>query len=273
MTKLPIALQVYSVRDHAEKDLLGVLEKIAAMGYQGVEFAGIYDNKAKDVRAKLDELGIKAISMHIPLVDLIDNLDNSIDMLKTLGCSWAAIPWMETTRCPGGDLWEQTKADIIIMGEKLVKAGITLLYHNHDFEFEKHESKYKLDIMYDLISSDILKTELDTCWVRVGGENPADYILKYTGRSPIVHLKDFNRGDGSDDIYELGMEDNRDIKKGRGENFDFKPVGYGEQNIPSVVKSAEKIGAKWLVVEQDRSSERDTLIDAKMGLEYINNNC
>ena len=273
MTKLPIALQVYSVRDHAQGDLLGILEKIAAMGYSGVEFAGIYDNKAEDVRAKLDELKLEAISMHVPLNLLTDQFDMCVEMLTTLGCSWVAIPWMDTSCLPGGDLWQKTKEDIILTSKKLAKFGITLLYHNHDFEFETHEGEYKLDIMYNTILSETLKTELDTCWIRVGGEDPSEYILKYTGRSPIVHLKDFDRGNG--DIFQsfVGEKDNREIKKGRGEDFDFKPVGYGEQNIPPVIKSAEKIGAKWLVVEQDSSSERDTLEAAKMSIEYINNNC
>jgi 23S rRNA (adenine2503-C2)-methyltransferase len=87
---------------------------------------------------------------------------------------------------------------------KVCKAnGITLLYHNHDFEFEKTEDgEYVLDALYSEIGPDLLATEIDTCWVNVGGEVPADYIRKYSGRAPIVHLKDFY-GERSENMYEL----------------------------------------------------------------------
>ena len=138
-----------------------------------------------------------------------------------------------------------------MLGAVANKLGMTLLYHNHDFEFMKLDGKYALDILYDEVSADLLQTELDMCWVNVGGENPVEYLLKYSGRSPVVHLKDF-AGDKSDDMYELiGIE-----KKApkRPSNFEFRPVGSGKQDFPAILKAAEQAGSSWVVVEQDNPS-------------------
>ena len=61
--KFPIALQLYSVRDDMEKDFYGTLEKVKALGYEGVEFAGLFGEKAEDIKAKLAELNLTPISV------------------------------------------------------------------------------------------------------------------------------------------------------------------------------------------------------------------
>jgi sugar phosphate isomerase/epimerase len=138
-----------------------------------------------------------------------------------------------------------------MLGKVAKDLGMTMLYHNHDFEFVKIDGKYALDILYDEVPAEYLQTELDTCWVNIGGENPADYILKYTGRAPVVHLKDFH-GEKSDNMYELiGIKS--DAPK-RPSNFEFRPVGSGLQDFPSILAAAEKAGAQWVVVEQDNPS-------------------
>ena len=129
---------------------------------------------------------------------------------------------------------------------------MTLLYHNHDFEFEKIDGKYALEVLYDTVPADLLQTELDTCWVRVGGEDPAPYVRKYTGRAPIVHLKDYVGGK-SEHMYELIGIDSDD--QAPEENpFELRPVGSGCQDMPAIVAAAEAAGAKWVVVEQDQPS-------------------
>ena len=125
------------------------------------------------------------------------------------------------------------------------------MYHNHDFEFIKLDGKYALEVLYDTVPADLLQTELDTCWVNVGGEEPAAYIRKFSGRSPVVHLKDFY-GERSDDMYELiGIEKAAPKKPS---NFEFRPVGSGLQDFPEILRASEEAGAKWVVVEQDSPS-------------------
>ena len=115
----------------------------------------------------------------------------------------------------------------------------------------KLDGKYALDILYDEVSADLLQTELDMCWVNVGGENPSEYLLKYTGRSPVVHLKDFV-GEKSKNMYELiGIEKKAEDDA---QKFEFRPVGSGKQDFPAILAAAKKAGAYWVVVEQDKPS-------------------
>ena len=138
-----------------------------------------------------------------------------------------------------------------MLGAVAKKLGMTLLYHNHDFEFLKIDGKYALDILYDSVPADLLQTELDMCWVNVGGENPSEYLRKYTGRSPVVHLKDF-AGSKSENMYELiGIEKKAEAAP---QKFEFRPVGSGKQDFPSILEAAKDAGAEWVVVEQDNPS-------------------
>ena len=132
--------------------------------------------------------------------------------------------------------------------------------------------QYGLDFMYDAIPADILATELDTCWVNVAGEVPAEYIRKYAGRTPVVHLKDFigAKKDG-EVLYALIKADGSDDVEVKNEEpaFDFRPVGYGKQDIPGIIAAGLESGAQWFIVEQDRSSERPPLDAAKMSCDYV----
>lgn len=263
---LPVALQLYSVRDAFQADAVATLEKVKDMGYQGVEFAGLYDNDPAMLKEKLDQLGLKAISAHVPFADLSSNLDQVISDYRILGCSFIVIPWLDAKKFLSAEALPSTIEAVKVIGKKLAEAGFTLLYHNHDFEFEKIDGKYIIDILYDSVCEDHLKTELDTCWVNVGGENPADFVRKYAKRSPVVHLKDFVGG-GKEGLYELIGNDQ--VKTDNKASFDFRPVGYGVQDIPSILSASLDAGATWVVVEQDRSSERDPLEAVKMSRDYL----
>ena len=93
------------------------------------------------------------------------------------------------------------------------------------------------------IPADLLQTELDICWVKVAGEEPVDYIKKYAGRAPVVHLKDFYKEGKPANMYELiGIETEKKKETGK---FEFRPVGHGMQNIPPVLDAALEAGSKW----------------------------
>ena len=136
-----------------------------------------------------------------------------------------------------------------LIGVAAGKAGMVLQYHNHDFEFDKIDGEYALDILYTEVGPELLQTQLDTCWVNVGGENPADYIRKYSGRTPTVHLKDFV-GSKSDNMYALiGIEE--EDQEEEASTFEFRPFGSGMQNMPAILEAATDAGASWVVIEQD----------------------
>ena len=188
---LPIAVQLYSVRNEATADLYSTLKQVKEMGYDGVEFAGLYNNKPADIKAWCAELGLTPISAHVPYVDLIKNPIGVLSAYAEIGCKYVAVPYLSPEHRPDNPNFPYVVDFIGILGRAAKTFEIQLLYHNHDFEFMKVDGKYALDILYDTVSADLLQTELDTCWVNIGGENPAEYIRKYSNRSPVVHLKDF----------------------------------------------------------------------------------
>ncbi|MBE6667835.1 MAG: sugar phosphate isomerase/epimerase [Ruminococcaceae bacterium] len=246
-----VAVQVYSVRDDASADLRGTLEKIKKMGYDGVELAGLYGNDPADIKKMCDDIGLVPISAHVPYVDLVADTEGVLAQYATIGCKFVAVPYLNTEYRPGTDKFPEVIENIKMIGKKAKELGIQLVYHNHDFEFLKLDGKYALDILYDEVPAEYLETELDTCWVNVGGEVPSVYLRKYDGRARILHLKDFF-GEKSDDMYELIGIDNKAPSKPK--NFEFRPVGSGIQNFPEILDAAKLAGTEWIVVEQDKPS-------------------
>lgn len=269
MKKFPIGIQLFSLRWFAEEDLKGTLVALKEMGYDGVEFAGLYGYTPEEVKAMVDEIGLVPISAHVPIENLLDDTVGEIAKYKAIGCKYIALPWISEERRPGGQRYAETEADIEMIAKEAKKQGITLLYHNHDFEFVKVDGdKYALDVMYETIPADLLQTELDTCWVNVAGENPAEYIRKYSGRAPIVHLKDFV-GQKSANMYELIGDDNTKAAEAPAA-FHFAYVGSGKQDFPSIIEASEDAGAQWLIVEQDLPNEGMTALEcAKASREYL----
>lgn len=249
---LPIAIQLYSVRDEAAADFAGTLKAIKALGYEGVEFAGLYGLSAAEVKSLCAEVGLTPISAHVPYYDMIADPKGVLSAYAEIGCKYVAIPYLTPECRPGTEGFAGVVENAAMLGKVAKELGMTLLYHNHDFEFEKIDGKYALEVLYDTVPAALLETELDTCWVRVGGEEPAAYVKKFSGRAPVVHLKDY-AGGKSEHMYELiGIESEEAAPE---ENpFEFRPVGSGVQNMPAIIAAAEAAGAEWLVVEQDQPS-------------------
>ena len=267
MKKLPIALQVYSVRDEAEKDFAGTMKKVKDMGYDGVELAGLYGNTAEFIRETLKEVGLVPISAHVPYEQLVGDLENTVATYVTIGCQYIAVPYLVEENRPEAGNFDTVVENIKKIGECCKKNGITLLYHNHDFEFNRmDDGRYALDYLYDTVSKDLLQTELDVCWVNVSGEAPEEYIKKYANRCPVVHLKDFV-GKKTDNMYQLIGIDSEE--KSDEEGFAFRALGLGVQDFPTIIKAAVESGANWLVAEQDMHYDNTPLEDAKISMDYI----
>ena len=267
---LPIGLQLYSVRDAMEKDFKGTLQQVKAMGYDGVEFAGLFNNTPEQVKAWCEEIGLNPISAHVPLADMLADIDKVIADYKAVGCKYIVVPYVTEERRPGGELFMQMVEEIRAIGEKCKAAGLVLLYHNHDFEFKKLESgEFGLDYLYANVPADLLQTELDQCWVKYSGQDPVAYLQKYSGRSPVVHLKDFHKeGEQEGDPYALiGLNEG---EKKENTAFEFRPLGQGVQDIPSIIAASEAAGSKWLIVEQDQPSMGKSPMECvAMSMEYL----
>lgn len=265
--KFPIAIQLYSVRDDMAADFEGTLKKVKALGYDAVEFAGLYGKSAAEVKKLCEEIGLVPLSAHVPFIDMMNDL-SLLDVYAEIGCKFVVIPYLTEEYRPGNEKFADVIEGAKVLGKKANELGMKLCYHNHDFEFVKVDGEYALDILYKEVSADLLQTELDTCWVNVGGENPADYLRKYAGRAEILHLKDFV-GSKSENMYALiGIDE--DEKKETGGKFEFRPVGSGVQNFPAILAAAEESGVEWVVVEQDMPSMDKTPMEcAEMSINYL----
>jgi len=268
---LPIMLQLYNVREELKKDFDGTLKEVAGIGYKYVELAMArsFGKTAAQLHKSLDNAGLTAVSAHVPYRELTEDPENVIDFYISLGCKYIVIPWLDTEDRSTGRQYEDVKNNIARLGEEVNKKGAVLLYHNHEFEFLPYRGKYALDDLFESIAPKLLQTEIDVCWVKVSGVDPAEYILKYTGRSPVIHLKDFDSA--SIGMNKSGYDFIKEVDKARAAGaFPFRAVGHGVQDFPVIIKAAKKAGARWLVVEQDFPSPGKTAIEcAKDSLEYL----
>lgn len=273
MKKFPVAVQLYSVRDDMEKDFFGTLRQVKNMGYAGVEFAGYYGHGVAEIKSELKKIGLTPVSAHVALDALTEDTAGAITFHKELGVKYVAVPYLEEGSRPGTPKWPQVVSTIRTIAEAFQKAGIQLLYHNHDFEFVMIGGEYALDALYKAVPMPYLATQLDTCWIRVAGVDPAAYLRKYAGRSPVVHLKDFTSGSGAagKPLYALIDKKGKDSKVEVVDKtaFDFRPLGMGQQDMPAILKACEDAGTEWVVVEQDRSTERPPLEAIRLSREYL----
>lgn len=272
-TNLPIAVQLYSVRDEMAADFEGTLRKIKEFGYDGVEFAGLFGRKPEDIKNLLAEIGLVPVSAHVAYVEMMADIEGVMSAYETIGCKYIVIPYMTEEYRPNAPKFDEACENMKVLGKAANAHGLTLLYHNHDFEFVKMGDEYGIDVMYNRVPACCLQTELDTCWVNVAGEDPANFVLKYTGRAPVVHLKDFHMpAVKPEKMYALiGIDDGKaEEEKSEDDVFGFRPVGYGMQNIPSIIAASEKAGAEWLVVEQDNPSMGKSPLECvKMSIDYL----
>ena len=271
MKKFHVGIQLYGVRKAMEADFEGTLKAVADMGYEYVEFAGYYGRSADEIKGLLDKYGLKCISVHQGLDFYDNNPDAAAEFLKSFGTKYSVIPWYGVEKLAGSDAWEGSVARFKRVGEVLKAHGMKLGYHNHDFEFEKHEGKYLHDYIFEALG-DLIDPELDTCWVHYAGINPADKIREFSGRVEIVHLKDFVcRELGGGPAYDLIDNSGKGLgKKSREDNgFQFRPLGQGRQNFAEILEACEQAGTEIVIVEQDQTYDLPELEAAKISRDYL----
>lgn len=246
MKNIPVAIQMYTLRNESEQDFAGTLKKVAELGFDGVEFAGYGGLTAKEVKALLDELGLKAASSHVPLDQLENNLAGVIEDMKILGSKFVVCPFLMPDRRNEQDY----KALISFLneaGETCQREGITLCYHNHDFELENlSDGRKALEAIFDDTKAENLQAELDIYWLTKAGEQPVEWMNHYKNRTPLIHLKD------------MTMDE---------EKF-FAELGTGGVDLEAVLNIGEESGVKWWVVEQDMS-RRTPFESIEISINYL----
>ena len=272
MKKLSVGIQVYGLRDLLENtpdSFEEVMRQVKQLGYDGVELAGLYGLKAEFIKEVLDKVGLVPISAHVPLTALMADTEKVAQEYEMMGCKYIGIPYLPEEYRPLTNGFETVLSEIERIGKVMGSHGITLLYHNHDFEFVKLEDgTYGLDEIYKRIPKHVLQAEPDTCWIEVAGENPAEYVKKYTDRCPIVHLKDYIKTGNPANLYKLIGIDTEEKQADQG-YFGFRPVGFGQQIWEPVLQAALDANADWVVVEQDEHYELDPIECARRSREYL----
>ena len=200
---LPLALQLYSVRELLPTDYAGTLKQLGALGYREVESAGYFNHTAPEVKQAMNDAGLKLVSAHYPSNDLHKQFDQIITFNKELGVDYIICssprrkdPSQAQATTPFTlDDWRSNADEFNALGEKVNAAGMKFGYHNHITEFHKTDGVVPYVELMRLTDPSKVTMELDCGWVIVGGGNPIEYLQKFPTRISMLHVKDFKRSD------------------------------------------------------------------------------
>jgi len=256
-----MASPLYILRNECERDLSGVLKKLAQIGFDGIEFLGFFGHTADEIKQMLRSNGLEALGNHVPYQELAANADEILTFHQTVGCSYLTV-----AELPLND-FHAVSANLDVLAQKAAAKDMRLLYHNHDQELiEKTDEKENLAWIMDETKPETLSLEPDLGWIEIGGGDAAWYLNRYVQRCPVIHLKDYYASDNN----LLGRV--RDFVPERGSaqrgHFEFRPTGYGILNLPKLLPLCLKCNPEWFVMDHDLAYERDSYDDLKLSLDY-----
>lgn len=226
--KIPIALQLYSVRQDCEKDLPGVLEAVAKMGYVGVEFAGYYNRNAAQLHELLQKNNLKCCGTHITLDALKgDELKKTVEFNKTIGNPYLIVAWMPETYAASLDSIKEVAKVYDDIAAKLKEQDMHVGYHAHGGDFKKIGNEFAWDLFFANTCKDVvMQMDLGNC-LEAGGD-PIASLKRFPGRSLTVHLKESGGPDTA-------------------------VIGEGKVDWKEVFKICETTGGtRWYIVEHER---------------------
>ena len=239
-----IALQLYTLRRLSAVDLPGTLRAVAAAGYRAVELAGLPDIEPRELKDMLDTNGLRVVASHEGIERLREDAGAVAGRLAELGCPRVIVPWMpEADRATAADV-RRFAAELGDHARTLAADGITLGYHNHDFEFKALDGTTVWDVLLAGLPPEV-ELELDVYWAAVGGHDPATEIASNADRVRLLHMKDRAAGSPPRDA----------------------PVGEGSLPFPAIVDAARSAGVDWYIVEQDEPAE--PLANIATSLRYL----
>jgi len=231
MKRIPIALQLYSVRGDCARDLYGTLEKVAKMGYEGVEFAGYYDRTAEELRKMLEDLELKVVGSHLR-IDMLtgDELEKTVEFNKVLGNKYLIVPSLPKEMRESKAAWIEAARLMNKISEKVKPEGMRVGYHNHTVEFTPINGEIPWDIFFKEAEPDIIM-QLDTGNALMGNltaDEVINIIKRYPGRAVTVHLKEFST------THKKAL------------------IGEGDMKWREFFNACETVGGtEWYIVEQE----------------------
>lgn len=192
MSRIPIALQLYSIRHNCEEDFPGTLKAVAEMGYEGVDFAGYYGYDAGEIRTMLDDLGLKAAGCHTALDTLAgDELKRTVEFNHTLGNKYLIVPGLPEHRRNSKEAWLRTADLFNEIADNLKSEGMMTGYHNHFVEFQPMEGVVPWDLFFSNTKPEVVM-QIDLGNALHGGGDPVAILKRYPGRAKTVHLKEYS---------------------------------------------------------------------------------
>jgi sugar phosphate isomerase/epimerase len=193
--RIPVGLQLYSIRELCQKDLAGMLAAVSKIGYKGVEFAGYYGHSAKDIRKMLDDNGLVCCGTHTPYESVQSaKLEETIEFNRTLGNKFLIVPWMEGK---SKEEWLAKAKEFNEINSKVRKKAMMVGYHAHAHDFHQFESVPAWDLFFGNTKRQVVM-QLDTSNCREGGADLVAVLHKYPGRARTIHLKAW--GGGADSV-------------------------------------------------------------------------
>lgn len=229
---LPLGLQLYSVRTVLPKDYEGTLKQMGALGYREVEAAGFFGHTPAEVKQAMDHAGLRCVSAHYSLKDLLPKVDETIQFGKDLGLQYivCAAPMLKDpsrVKDPNSsaaresmtlDDWRWNAEQFNRIGERVNAAGMRFAYHNHTPEFRAENGVMFYDELMRLTDPAKVTMELDCGWAAVAGRNPADLLKRYSTRISMLHVKDFKMGHG---VVPLPVPPSTEMGHGA---IDYRPI-------------------------------------------------
>jgi len=225
--RIPIALQLYSLRDVCGKDVPGTLAAVAEMGYQGVEFAGYYNRSAADLRKILDQNGLKCCGTHTSIDTLLgDKLKTTVEFNKTLGNSFLIVPSLDHKYFASAQATKNTAKLLTELAEKVKSEGMHVGYHSHAEDFHKIDGQSTWDLLFESAGPDVVM-QLDTGNCLDGGGDPLAELKKFPGRALTIHVKEHGGKHGA-------------------------PIGEGSVHWKEIFEVCETTGGiQWYILEQE----------------------
>ena len=231
--KIPVGVQLYSLRDQCKTDLPGMLTEVSKIGYKGVEFAGYHGRSSKELRKMLDDNGLVACGTHTPYESVLaDKLQETVEFNQVLGNKFLIVPWMTAK---SKQEWLDKAKMFNELADKLAAQQMFIGYHAHAHDFEKFDGEMAWDLFFGNTKPAVIM-QLDTSNCREGGADPVAVLKKYPGRARSVHIK--ANGAGPDSV-----------------------IGEDKVNWPEVFAWCEtKGGTQWYVLEHESSKDPITAV-------------
>ncbi|MFC7292633.1 sugar phosphate isomerase/epimerase family protein [Hirschia litorea] len=226
-------VQLYTLKEMMAENPTLSLKSVAAAGYREVEFAGYFDKTPQEYKSILNGEGLKAPSFHLSYQECLqqDKLEEGINAAQILNHKYLVVPYLVEGDRQSLDDYREVAANLSKIAETCRAAGIGFAYHNHEFEFIELEGEIPYDILLTQTDADLVKMELDLCWVHAAGKSAVEYINANPGRFPLFHVKDIT-ADGT-----------------------LVPVGQGTVDFAAVFAAAGTAGLRHAYVEHDRATD------------------